>query len=261
MFKGLRRTRLRATPLPVRLRRIIEEYCLFYSRLSAADRKELEGHVQVFLAEKRFEGCGGFTVRDEHRVCIAAEACLLLLHRKTDYYPQLQSILIYPNAYIVPTTRHMGSGIMRETHEQRAGESWGEGAVVLAWDEVYRGLNTPENGSVTIHEFAHQLDYEDGGYADGIPLLGQGESLPMRKRRQAEWTRVMRREYEQLQERVQRREHGLLREYGATSPAEFFAVATECFFGRPRELKERHPELYQQLSWYYKQDPARWKPR
>ena len=123
MFKSLRRTRLRATPLPVRLRRIIEEYCLFYSRLSTADRKELEGHVQVFLAEKQFEGCGGFEVRDEHRVCIAAEACLLLLHRKTDYYPRLQTILLYPSMYVVPTTRHVGSGIMRETNEQRAGES------------------------------------------------------------------------------------------------------------------------------------------
>ena len=124
---------------------------------------------------------------------------------------------------------------------------------------MYRGLTNPENGSVTIHEFAHQLDYEDGGYADGVPLLGQGESLPVRKRRQVEWTRIMRMEYERLQERVQRGEHGLLREYGATNPAEFFAVATECFFGRPRELKERHPELYEQLSWYYKQEPAKWK--
>jgi MtfA peptidase len=258
MLKGLRRKKLRATPLSVRWRRIIEEYCLFYSRLSAADRRELDGHVQVFLAEKQFEGCGGFVVREEHRLGIAAEACLLLLHRDTDYYPRLQTILIYPGVYVVPTTRHVGSGIMRETDEHRGGESWGEGAVVLAWDEVYRGLTNPESGSVTLHEFAHQLDYEDGGHADGVPLLGQGESLSVRKRRQAEWTRVMRMEYEQLREQVRRGEHSVLREYGATNPAEFFAVATECFFGKPQELRQKHPALYEQMRWYYRQDPAGW---
>jgi Mlc titration factor MtfA (ptsG expression regulator) len=258
MFKSLRRTRLKATPLPVRWRRIIEEYCLFYSRLSAADRKELEGHVQIFLAEKQFEGCGGFVVGDEHRLTIAAEACLLLLHRKTDYYPALKTILIYPGSYTVPTTRHIGSGVMREMDEHRSGESWSEGAVVLAWSEVYRCLTNPETGSVTIHEFAHQLDYEDGGHADGVPLLGQGESLSVRKRRQTEWTQVMRTEYEQLRERVQRGEPGLLRDYGATNPAEFFAVVTECFFCRPRDLRQIHPTLYEQMSRYYKQDPAEW---
>lgn len=236
----------------------MEEYCLFYSRLSAADRKELEGHVQVFLAEKQFEGCGGFVVRDEHRVCIAAEACLLLLHRKTDYYPGLQTILIYPTMYVVPTTRHIGSGVMREMDEHRAGESWSAGAVVLAWEEVYRCLTHPETGSVTMHEFAHQLDYEDGGHADGVPLLGGGESLSTGKRRQAEWRQVMRMEYEQLRARVNRGEPGLLRDYGATNPAEFFAVVTECFFCKPRELKLRHPALYEQMSWYYHQDPAGW---
>lgn len=256
MFKSSRRNRLRATPFPARWRRIIEEYCFFYSRLTAEDRKELEGHIQVFLAEKQFEGCGGFEVREEHRLCIAAEACLLLLHRNTDYYPQLKTILIYPGMYVVPTTRHIGSGVMREADEHRSGESWSAGAVVLAWSEVYRCLANPESGSVTLHEFAHQLDYEDGGYADGVPLLGQGESLSVRKRRQKEWTRVMRLEFEQLRARVRRGESGVLRDYGATNPAEFFAVTTECFFCQPQELKQKHPALYEQMSRYYRQDPA-----
>jgi len=260
MFKNFRRTRLKATPLPARWRRIIEEYCLFYSKLSKADRKELEGHVQVFLAEKQFEGCGGFKVLDEHRVCIAAQACLLLLHRQTDYYPGLRSILVYPAAFVVPVTRHVGHGVMQENHQVHAGLASPEGAVVLAWDDVYRGLVTPEDGhNVALHEFAHQLDFEDGGYADGIPLLGEGESMSKRRQGQAEWSRVMRAEYEQLRARARRGEPTILRDYGATSPAEFFAVATESFFCRAHELRRIHPELYEQMERYYKQDPAAWK--
>lgn len=215
--------------------------------------------MQVFMAEKQFEGCGGFVVMDDHRVCVAAHACLLLLHRQTDYYPGLRSILIYPAAFVVPVTRHVGNGVMEESRQIRLGQASADGAVVLAWDSAYRQLITPESGhNVILHEFAHQLDYEDGGYANGVPLIGHGESWPERKRRAADWVRVMRVEYEQLRARIQRGEPTILREYGATKPAEFFAVATECFFCRPRELKQSHPELYEQMERYYKQDPAGW---
>lgn len=149
---------------------------------------------------------------------------------------------------------------MEESHQPRAGESWREGAVVLAWDAVCSGLLAPGSGyNVVLHEFAHQLDYEDG-QADGAPLLGHGESRSVRKRRYATWSRVMRAEYEQLREQVQRSESTVLREYGATNPAEFFAVATECFFGKPQEMQQKHPELYEEMKWYYQQDPAHWPP-
>ena len=259
MLKELRRKKLRSTAFPGQWLRIIQDRCPFYRRLSDDDRRELLGHIQVFLAEKRFEGCGGFVIEDGHRVCIAAQACLLLLHRQTDYYPDLRTILVYPSMYVVPTTRHVGGGVMQDRNESRLGESWREGAIVLAWDAVYSGMiEAPGGHNVVLHEFAHQLDYEDG-FADGAPLLGQGESLSARRRRYADWSRVMREEYEKLRARVQRGQSDVLREYGATNPAEFFAVATECFFGKPRELREQHPPLYEQMSWYYRQDPAEWQ--
>lgn len=260
MLKGMRRKKLRATPLPPRRRRVVEEYCLFFSRLPEDDRRELEGHIQVFLAEKQFEGCGGFVMGDEHRLCIAAQACLLLLHRETDYFPRLRSILIYPAMYEAMTTHVVGLGIHEERRQARAGESWAEGVVVLAWDEVSEGLNAPERGhNVTLHEFAHQLDYEDGGYADGVPLLGRSGSLIARHKRQAEWRRVMRKEYEQLRAQAQRGEATFLNQYGTTNPAEFFAVVTESFFCRAPALREKHGELYEQMQWYYQQDPAGWE--
>lgn len=258
MWQSLKRKKLRATPLSPEWHRIIESRCPFFHRLPAADRTELEGHVQVFLAEKRFEGCGGLAITDEIRVCVAAHACLLLLHRRTEYYPRLRSILVYPNSYVVPTVRHVGSGIMEEFHQQRAGESWAEGAVVLAWDVMCGHIASPDNGhNLVLHEFAHQLDFEDGA-ADGVPLLDRGESLSAHKRRYAAWTRIMRTEFGLLQARVRRGEPTVLRDYGATNAAEFFAVATECFFGKPQLLRQEHPELYGEMKWYYQQDPAGW---
>lgn len=260
MWKTLRRKRLRSAPFPPERRRVLETHCPFFERLPETDRIELEGHVQVFLAEKIFEGCGGLELNDEIRVCIAAYACLLLLHRDTDYYPSLRTVLVYPSTFVVPTMRHVGSGVMEEGHRVLAGESWQEGAVVLAWDEICKAIQSPGSGyNVVLHEFAHQLDYEDG-QTDGAPVLGHGESWKEQKRRYADWSRVMHAEFERLRTRVQRGEVTVLRDYGATSPAEFFAVATECFFTKPQELQQNHPELYEQMKWYYQQDPAQWSP-
>jgi hypothetical protein len=257
MWKALRRERLRSAPFPPEWRRILESHCPFYEGLPDPDRRELEGNIQVFLAEKRFEGCGGLELNDEIRVSIAACACLLLLHRDTDYYPSLRTVLVYPSTFVVPTTRHVGSGVMEESHRVLAGESWQEGAVVLAWDEIRSAIQFPGNGyNVVLHEFAHQLDYEDG-QTDGAPLLGHGESWKAQKRRYADWSRVMHAEFDQLRARVQRGEATVLRDYGATNPAEFFAVATECFFCKPQEMRQAHPELYEHMKWYYQQDPAR----
>jgi hypothetical protein len=241
----------------------VERHCPAYEHLSAADRQELAGHIQIFLAEKKFEGCAGLAVTDDMRLCIAANACLLLLHRQTDYFPDLQTVLVYPGSYVATVTRHIGHGVMAEVEQARSGESWPHGSVVLAWAEICKDLAGHGRTNVIIHEFAHQLDYEDG-YADGAPLLApvtgaDGKTLRTRKDRYADWARVMKSEYENLRARVATDVPGepqILRAYGATNPAEFFAVATEAFFGQPRELRQQHAELYAELKWYFNQDPA-----
>jgi MtfA peptidase len=260
MWKSLRRKKLRSAPFPTERRKIVEACCPFYHRLSEPDREELEGHIRIFLAEKKFEVCGGLELNDEIRVCIAAFACLLLLHRETDYYPSLQTVLVYPGTFVVPIVQSVGLGVMREGHRVLAGQSWRDGSVVLAWDQTRNAIRSPGSGfNVVLHEFAHQLDDEDG-HTNGAPLLGHGESRKAQKRRYADWSRVMRAEFDRHRDLIQRGEPTLLREYGATNPAEFFAVATECFFGRPQELEEKHPGLYEQMKSYYRQDPARWMP-
>jgi Mlc titration factor MtfA (ptsG expression regulator) len=258
MWKSLRRQRLRNSPLSASWRQMMERHCPFYCWMPAEDRRELEGHSRIFLAEKNFEGCGGLILTDEIKVSIASQACVLLLHRRTDYYPHLKSVLVYPGDYASSETRPVGINVVEVRPVVRAGESWREGVVVLSWDSVQAGSRQPELGhNVVLHEFAHQLDYEDG-QADGVPLLGHGEPRNVRAQRYADWQRIMRQEFETLRAQAISGQSSFLRHYGATNAAEFFAVATENFFCRPGEMRQWHPEIYEQMKWYYQQDPAMW---
>ena len=243
---------MRALPFPGEWERIVERNVSAYAHLSAEDQRELLGHVQVLLAEKHWEGCGGLELNDEIRLTIAAQASILLLHRDTDYYPRLTSILVYPSAYVVPGERPVGGGIWEEGEEVYLGHTSSHlGALVIAWDDVIRGARTFNDAdNVVFHEFAHQLDFEDHS-VDGTPLL--------ESRQYASWARVLGAEYEALQRATDDASPTLIDQYGATNPAEFFAVVTELFFERPAALRARHPDLYAELEAFYRQDPASWR--
>jgi hypothetical protein len=249
ILKRRRRRRLRATPLPASARTIIERRVPYSRCLPAPLRAELEGLVQVFLAEKRFDGCAGLEISDEMRLTIAAQACVLLLGRETDVYPMLHSILVYPGAYVSHEPVLEEGGLVSEGPDERIGESWIQGSLVLSWDDV-ESAGADDGVNVVYHEFAHQLDDEAGG-AEGTPQLPESDMY-------ADWQRVMTSEYEQLVEAADGRRPTVLDEYGTESPAEFFAVATECFFERSVEMRARHPELYGELARLYRQDPADW---
>jgi MtfA peptidase len=252
-FKQRRRKRLLSTPFPTAWQEIIERNVRFHASLPNADRHELQGLVQIFLAEKTFEGCGGLELTDEIKVTIAAQACLLLLHRQTDIYPRLDTILVYPSAYLARAVKPIGGPMVLEGESARLGESWSSGVVVLSWNDVRAGAFDIHDGqNLVLHEFAHQLDREDGAI-NGTPLLEQRSQY-------LAWARVLSTEYERLRRDTQAGRSTVLDEYGATDPAEFFAVATECFFEKPRVLKKRHPALYEELKTFYRQDPARLLP-
>ncbi len=219
-----------------------------YARLSPEDRAELEGLVQVFLAEKRFEGAAGLRVTDDVRLTLAAQACLLLLHRDADPYPGLLSVIVYPGEYLARQRVRDEIGLVREAVQVRLGETGARGAVVVSWDAALRGASDANDGrNVVFHEFAHLLDAESGGF-DGAPLL------PLRSMYDR-WSRVMRDEYAALQARTTEGATTDLDPYGATSPAEFFAVVTERFFQEPHALQREHPALFDELIRYYRQDP------
>ena len=249
-LKQQRRRRLRARTFPKSWLKLIQRHVVFFSRLSPGDRAELLGHVQVFLNEKRFEGCGGFEITDEVRVTIAAQACLLLLHRETDYFPGLRTILVYPFTYMVQEDHQVGEHVWEEGTVSRLGETGRRmGSLVLAWGAVKHGAADPSDAkNVVLHEFAHQLDYENHA-ADGVPTLATSEE-------QLAWSEVMRSEFASLRVADESGIPTLLDTYGATDPAEFFAVSVEAFFERPWALRARHPKLYAELRRYFNQDPV-----
>lgn len=249
LFAKGRRAKLRATPLPAEWLLILQRNVSLYRRLPPEDQRELQGHIQVFLAEKEFEGCGGLEITDEIRVTIAAQACILLLHRETDYYPGLHTILVYPTCYVAEDRRFSPDGVVTEGPQARLGEAWQRGPVVLSWDEVLANAADVRDGhNVVFHEFAHKLDEEDG-VEDGAP------ELPRRSMYVA-WARVLGQEYERLCRDADAGRPTVLDTYGAENTAEFFAVATECFFTEPVQLLRRHPALYRELAEFYRQDPA-----
>ncbi|MDR3557519.1 MAG: zinc-dependent peptidase [Syntrophobacteraceae bacterium] len=253
-LQRLRREKIRKRPFPAEWLETIGKNVPLYRRLPEEDKQELQGHVLVFLDEKNFEGCGGLELSDEIKVTIAAQACILLLHRKTDYYPGLYSILVYPGAFIAKGYIELAPGFHMETEQVHLGESWKHGSLILSWDDVVANASDIHDGhNVVLHEFAHQLDSEDGR-ADGAP------PLPHRSMHIA-WARILGRDFLRLRHDAEEGLATVLDQYGATNPAEFFAVATECFFEKPVQLQSKHPELYENLKLYFQQDPAGFAPR
>jgi hypothetical protein len=253
LLRRYRRGRLRAREFPAKWIPILERNFLHYHFLPEGDLRELLGHIQVFTAEKRFFGGKDFEVTDEMKVTVAAYACLLLLHRETNYFPGMQTIVLYPTEYLAPFRERDPTGVIIEGYQVRSGEAWQRGPVVLSWEAVRRDSRRRRCRHVVIHEFAHQLDYESG-YAEGTPAIAGRIS-------QEEWARVMRAEYQRLHRAALLGRATLLDRYGIQSPTEFFAVVVEAFFMCPRALASDHPQLYGALKTFFRQDPARdWLP-
>jgi len=241
------RKKLLATPISTQWQNIIQKNVPIYNHLPQQLKDQLAGLVNVFIAEKRFEGCGGQEITDEVKLTIAAQACILLLNRKTKYFPKLKRIYVYPATYIA---KQASSGGLVGP-QARLGESWQHGPVVLAFNSVTGGAQNIKDGrNVVFHEFSHQLDQEDGS-ADGAPILENRSSY-------ATWAKVLSTEYQALQGKARKRRRSVIRKYGATNPAEFFAVATEAFFEKAKQMKKKQPELYEELKSFYKLDPVEW---
>ena len=238
-------------PFPSSWRIILKQRMPYFRSLPTDLQLQLKDLIQVFIDEKEFIGCDGIVIDDEMRVTIAAQACLLLLNRKTNFYPKLKQILVYPSVFIVKGHEQHIGGVVGEKQRLLSGKSWEYGKVVLSWQTTQDDAADPRDGSnVVIHEFAHQLDQEDGN-ANGAPILSSIHDY-------SSWSEVLTREFAQLQSHAQQNTPSIFSYYGATNPAEFFAVITEVFFERPQEFYHSHKELYTELSHFFKLDPINW---
>lgn len=252
LWRRWQRSKLYREPFPCAWEELLVERVPLYGILPEPERTSLRHHVRVLLDEKAFEGCGGLEVTEEMRVTVAGHAALLLLADPDDYYPTLGTVILYPESFAAPVQATDRVGVVTETIEERLGESWQEGTVVLAWDnieELIRGTRC--DGNVIIHEFAHQIDAQRG-ICDGALLRAQGDHC-------RDWGELLELEQRRQRSAWRRGRPAVLDPYAFTSPEELFAVASETFFMRPVRLKTNHPELYAELAEVYGLDPAAWR--
>ncbi len=246
-----RRRRIARTPFPHEWRSILRQRVPYFRRLPSSLQLRLKRQINVFIAEKPFIGCDGLAVTDEMRVVIAAQACLLTLNRPNYHYPGVKEILLYSSAFVATREQPDHNGLQVLNRTILTGESWTHGQVILSWPDVVQGAEIDDDGfNLVIHEFAHQIDQEKG-YANGAPNL-------LNRKRIREWTKVLTAEFDTLQAAAQTNQSSLFSYYGATNPAEFFAVVSEVFFEQPKLMSEQHAELFRQYVSFYRINPLAW---
>ena len=249
-FKQRARHRLLSTPFPDEWNGILHRNVKHYLLLTEPERAKLRDDLRVLIAETNWEGCGGLAINDEVQVTIAAQASLLLLGFQNHYFEMVESILVYPDAFIAPEHTEIAEGLELVGESSNEGEAWYRGPVVLSWPDALAGGRCESGGrNLVVHEFAHHLDMENGDVSDGTPLLATRTQYDR-------WQRVSHAEYERLDRDCRRGRSTLLDCYGATDIGEFFAVAAECFVQQPSPMRHRHPKLYKLLSEFFRQDPA-----
>ncbi|MGI1679840.1 MAG: zinc-dependent peptidase [Cellvibrionaceae bacterium] len=230
--------------------KILHDRFPIYNKLSDKQKTHLQDLMKVFLHQKDFIGCAGQEITEEIKAVISAQACLLLLNRTTTEYQDLTTIYVYPTSFKATREARDELGLVSTETSHLLGESWSTGKVILAWDNVEKGIrNFTDGHNVVLHEFAHQLDQESGS-TNGAPILNTSAAYKS-------WAYVFGREFEALQKKKHKK-NNVIDEYGATNPAEFFAVATETFFEEPHRLYKNHRELFDELKVYYQLDPRDW---
>ncbi|WP_168203103.1 M90 family metallopeptidase [Marinobacter fonticola] len=248
-YRRQRRKQVASRTFPDSWRERLNEDMALYRQMPPEVREQVESGILILLDELEFYGCDGLTVTEEMRLLIAAHGALLICGLNLDYYDSLRAVLLYPDAYRAPADHHDGF-VYTEAEDHRLGESWGEGRVILTWSTLQQEAAQPNAASnVALHEFAHQLDQLDGASDGAPPLHSDSEART--------WEAVFNDAWERLKQQAYSGTT-VLDPYGATDPAEFFAVATETFFCRPSDLRAEEPHLYKCLEGFFRLSPADW---
>ncbi len=211
-------------------------------QLDEDDQSKLFKLATLFLNYKTISGAHGFEITDAVRQSIALQACLPILNLNLDWYSGWSSIIVYPAGFTSTTSEVDAFGVTHTKNNHRSGEAWLRGPVILSWkDTEHAGIRDGHN--VVIHEFVHKLDMLNGR-ANGFPPMQKGME-------QSTWTKQMGNAFEDFQLNPK---PGIDR-YGATNPAEFFAVLSEVFFETPDLLIEAYPDLYKLMTQFFLQSP------
>lgn len=247
-WKNRRRRKWASQPYPEAWEDAVEQNVDHVAQLSEEEYVRLQKWIQVFIAEKYWEGCDGLTVTEEMQTVIAAQAGFMVRGMGDYYFEHLHSILIYPRI-VWRSDRSPRGGIVNEEPTARLGEALTSGPITLVWPHVLDGARRADEGrNVVFHEFAHVLDWEDQ-FLDGTPHLDSADQFDR-------WQKTMNAEYQALVQAAREGRSTLIDPYGATNIAEFFAVSTECFFELPRQMARRHPEWFGLLREFYHVNPC-----
>ncbi len=247
LLRKRRRRALLAAPFDPEIDADLVRRCALVRRLSADTRVRLQGPMRVLMAEKRFEGCDGFEVDDAVRRLVCAQAAVLLLGGTSDYFPVARTVFVYPERFRVRARERISDWVEGELHDVRSGESWDHGPVVLSWADVETSARRCDGYNVVLHEFAHQLDLENGAM-DGAPRI---RDRALRER----WREAFSRAFERHAWAVDVGRRPRLDPYAAQGPDEFFAVCVEAFFEIPGTLRTAWPAVYDVMREFFRQDP------
>ena len=218
----------------------------FTRALDEEERERLRELVLLFLHDKAIHGAAGMAVREDVRIAIAVQACILILNLGLDSYRGWVEVIVYPDEFVAEYEYVDEAGVLHDVHEPMSGEAWERGPVILSWaDAEEAGRGNAYN--VVIHEFAHKLDMLNGD-ANGFPPLHADMSRDR-------WAAAFGHAYRDFCDRVDSGLEVAIDEYAAESPAEFFAVVSEAFFECPRVVRDAYPDVYAQLAQFYRQDP------
>lgn len=250
MFNRIRQWRARRTvarhPIAEPLWQHALRHCAPARRLGASDQATLRVLATLFLDRKSLEPVKGLALGEADRVLLATHACLPILKLGLDWYDGWHSVIVYPDAFVPRRTRTDAAGVVHPTHDVLAGEAWGRGPVILSWADVVTTGRKPGH-NVVVHEMAHKLDMLNGA-ANGFP--------PLHRRMQRRvWTQVFASAWDRLRKARAQGDDLPIDPYGLTNPAEFFAVVSEQFFETPSDLREHLPDVYRQLTQFYRQHP------
>ena len=250
MFNKIRNWRVRRLvarhPIAESLWRHALQCCAPARRLGASDQAALRVLATLFLDRKSLEPVQGLHLDDADRVLLATHACLPILKLGLDWYDGWHSVIAYPAAFIPRREQRDAAGVVHQTNAVLVGEAWGRGPVILSWADVLNIAQKPGR-NVVIHEMAHKLDMLNGD-ANGFP--------PMHRRMDRRvWWQVFSSAWDRLQEEQRSGAELPIDRYALQSPAEFFAVASEQFFEEPALLRQHLPDIYRQLTQFYRQHP------
>ena len=221
----------------------------FLANRSIADQARLRMLTAQFMTQKQFGGAHGLLVTDEMAISIAAQACLPVLNLGLKFYDDFKGIVVHPGTMVARRSVVDAAGVHHFYQETLAGEAMEGGPVTLSWQDVAASSDHLARGyNLVIHEFVHKLDMRDGA-ANGCP------PQPSRAAK-TQWQATMQAAFLLFTEQVAMAERfgaqlPWLDAYGATSPAEFFAVTSEAYFVNPDQFALDFADLKLLFDTYF----------